>query len=357
MNNKFRNLFMAFGIIVIIIMLCTMNMDYTDIWHYVQKLGLYFPLILGLWLVVYLVNTLSWYIIINDEGKCEGLSFWRVYKLTVSGFALNYTTPCGLMGGEPYRIMELKPYTGVSKATSSVILYVMMHIFSHFWYWLTAVVLYVIFIPVDTRMAMILPLVALFSLSGIYLFVRGYRNGMVVKILRLAAKIPGCRKWGHNFIEQHSEELCTIDRQIAQLQSQKKVNFFASFLLEYVGRILQSLEVFFMLRLVDVQGSMPQLFMYALIILAFTSLFANLLYFMPLQIGGREGGFAMSTVQLKMTGGSGVLLTLKQAMTVAVFISIIVRIRELFWTAVGMLLMKVGTGVCAKDVCDSEDKK
>ncbi len=77
---------------------------------------------------------------------------------------------------------------------------------------------------------------------------------------------------------------------------------------------------------------------------------------MPLQIGGREGGFAMSTVQLKMTGGSGVLLTLKQAMTVAVFISIIVRIRELFWTAVGMLLMKVGTGVCAKDVCDSEDK-
>ena len=122
---------MAFGIIAILIMLCTMNMDYTDIWHYLLKVGIYFPLILALWLVVYLVNTLSWYLIINDEGRCEGLSFWRVYKLTVSGFALNYTTPCGLMGGEPYRIMELKPYTGVSKATSSVILYVMMHIFSH----------------------------------------------------------------------------------------------------------------------------------------------------------------------------------------------------------------------------------
>ena len=126
---------MAFGIIAIIIMLCTMDMDYTDIWRYLKQAGIYFPLILGLWLVVYWVNTISWWLIINDEGRVKGLSFWRVYKLTVSGFALNYTTPCGLMGGEPYRIMELKPFTGVSKATSSVILYVMMHIFSHFWFW------------------------------------------------------------------------------------------------------------------------------------------------------------------------------------------------------------------------------
>ena len=47
MNNKFRNIFMAFGIIAIIIMLCTMDMDYTDIWRYLKQAGIYFPLILG----------------------------------------------------------------------------------------------------------------------------------------------------------------------------------------------------------------------------------------------------------------------------------------------------------------------
>ena len=41
---------MAFGIIAIIIMLCTMDMDYTDIWRYLKQAGIYFPLILGLWL-------------------------------------------------------------------------------------------------------------------------------------------------------------------------------------------------------------------------------------------------------------------------------------------------------------------
>ena len=53
------------------------------------------------------------------------------------------------MGGEPYRIMELTPYVGASKATSSVILYVMMHIFSHFCFWFFSIFLYLALRPVD----------------------------------------------------------------------------------------------------------------------------------------------------------------------------------------------------------------
>lgn len=348
MKSRTRNIFFLFGIGAIVVMILTFKVSFVEMWNNLSRAGYWLVAILLLWMVLYLMNTFTWRIIIRGSGKCK-VPFWKLYKVTVTGFALNYATPAGLMGGEPYKVMELTPYIGRERATSSVLLFAMMHIFSHFWYWLTAVVLYVIFIPLDTQMAVILPLVALFSLSGIYLFVRGYRHGMVVKILNLVARIPGCRRWGRRFIEQHSDELCTIDKQIAQLQQQKKANFFGSFLLEYIGRIMQSLEIFFMLRLVDVQGSMPQLFMYSLMILSFTSLFANLLFFIPLQIGGREGGFAMSTVQMKMSGVGGVLLTLKEAMTIAVFISIIVRIRELFWTAVGMLLMKVGTEVKIRD--------
>ena len=69
MNNRFRNIFMAFGIIAIVIMLCTMDMDYTDIWRYLKQAGIYFPLIVALWLVVYMVSALSWYLVVNGEGK------------------------------------------------------------------------------------------------------------------------------------------------------------------------------------------------------------------------------------------------------------------------------------------------
>ena len=89
-------------------MILTFDMNYQELWENVKCAGIYLPLILLLWSFIYLVNTLSWYIIIRSGGKL-GLSFPRLYKFTVTGFALNYVTPVGLMGGEPYRIMELTP--------------------------------------------------------------------------------------------------------------------------------------------------------------------------------------------------------------------------------------------------------
>ena len=70
-------------------------------------------------------------------------------------------------------------------------------------------------------------------------------------------------------------------------------------------------------------------FAHSFLILSFTSLFANLLGFLPLQLGGREGGFALSVSALGMTGALGM------------FISIICRVRELFWAVIGIALMKV----------------
>mgnify|MGYP007133691888 CR=1 FL=1 len=55
-----------------------------------------------------------------------------VVEIDCSGFALNYATPVGLLGGEAYRIMELSKYIGVQRATSTVILFAMMHIFCPF---------------------------------------------------------------------------------------------------------------------------------------------------------------------------------------------------------------------------------
>ena len=98
MKNKYRNIFLAFGIIAVLIMIFTFDMDYRELWVNLKRAGIYLPLVLLLWLFVYLINTLSWYIIIRSGGK-PGFSFSRLYKFTVTGFALNYVTPVGLMGG------------------------------------------------------------------------------------------------------------------------------------------------------------------------------------------------------------------------------------------------------------------
>ena len=102
MKNKYRNLFLLFGVLAIVVMLCTMDMDYSDIWENLKRVGFWFPVIMLLWFFVYLINTCSWYLIIRDDRKYR-VPFWTVCKLSITGFAINYATPGGLMGGDLFR--------------------------------------------------------------------------------------------------------------------------------------------------------------------------------------------------------------------------------------------------------------
>lgn len=120
MNKKYQNAFFIFGIAVLILMITQLN--FAQVWQGLKHAGYWFFAAIALWAFLYIFNTASWYLII--KGVCQqpatsdkqpmvnprhpvGLAW--LYKITVSGFALNYATPGGLMGGEPYRIMELAP--------------------------------------------------------------------------------------------------------------------------------------------------------------------------------------------------------------------------------------------------------
>ena len=71
-----------------------------------------------LWAVVYTLHTLAYRAIMGWDMK--SMPFWRLVKMTISGFSLNQVTPMGLVGGEPYRIMEMKPYIGLEKEDGSM---------------------------------------------------------------------------------------------------------------------------------------------------------------------------------------------------------------------------------------------
>ncbi len=353
MRKRINNLFFVIGITAVVVMLCTFDVSFTELWAYIRQADYWLAAILGLWLLLYVLNTWSWWIIIRGSGPCV-IRFRQLFKLTLTGFALNYATPMGMIGGEAYRIMELSRYIDTQRATSSVVLFVMMHVFSHFWFWMTSIAAYLALalagrLPLDAVTKVVLVLAALFCCGGIYLFVRGYKYGMAVRLLRFIAKLPGLHRWGQRFSENHREDLRKIDRLISALHGQNKRSFFGSFFLEYGGRLLQSFEIFFMLMIFGINGGggpegCLMTFLHSFLILAFTSLFANLLGFLPLQLGGREGGFAMSVAQMGMTGGT------------AMFVSIICRVRELFWTAIGLLLMKIENRT-KRQITPNDDKE
>lgn len=328
MKKKYQNGFFIFGVLVFCIMLTQLDFDATT--NALLHAGRWFWAVVVLWAFLYIFNTASWYIIIRSQSpRSPGggrLSFLWLYKITVSGFALNYATPGGLMGGEPYRIMALSPKIGTERASSSVILYVMTHIFSHFWFWILSIILYVITQPLNLFMGVMLSLTAAFCLLAVWFFMSGYRKGLAVRVANLLRHIPILKRWAQPFIDKNRDKLDDIDRRIASLHNQNPRTFITAVLLELACRVCSALEVYFILLVLMPNVSYAD----CILIIAFTTLFANMLFFMPLQLGGREGGFLMSVTGLGLTANA------------AIFVALIVRIRELIWTGIGLLLVKIG---------------
>ena len=137
---------------------------------------------------------------------------------------------------------------------------------------------------------------------------------MAVAFIRMGSRLPFLKKKVLHFAETHKEKLENIDKQIALLHRQKKRTFYSALFLEYTARVVSCLEIF-----AD-----------CCLIAAFSSLLANLLFFLPMQLGGREGGFALAVGGLSLSGAYGV------------YAALITRVREMVWIVIGLALMKVG---------------
>lgn len=348
-KQRLNNLFFLVGVAAVVIMILTFDVSFAELWEQLTKAGYWLIPIIGIWVFVYGLNALAWERIIrsNTDENDHYVGFWRIFRLTITGYALNYATPVGGLGGEPYRILELSKDVSKEHATSSVILYAMMHFFAHFWLWFSSIFLYLAlavidYVPMTPAIGICLAAAIVFCLLAFYIFSRGYKNGLVVKAIKWLGKIPGLKGWSSRFLERHADTLQHIDAQIAALHKQDKRAFYSSLFLEYGSRIVQSLEVLFMLLLfgVDCGGGFSGLFLtflYSVLILSFTTLFANLIGFLPMQLGVQEGGFMLSIAIIGMSTKLGANY---DSAALGFFVSIICRVREILWILIGLILMK-----------------
>ena len=339
-KQRINNLLFIIGCVAVVVMLLTFDVSFIELWDHLCHAGYWLLPIVGVWVLVYALNALAWKAMIegNIGGKAP-LSFWRIYRLTITGYALNYATPVGGLGGEPYRIIELSKDIDQQHATSSVILYALMHFFAHFWFWFVSIFIYLALaavgdLPITPAIGTVLGVIVVFCLVAFYIIARGYRKGLVVKTVRWIGKIPSLGGWSSRFQERHGESMQKIDQQIAALYGQDTKAFYKSLVYEFLSRVVQSSEVLFMLLLfgIDNGGGFEGIvltYLHSILIVAFTTLFANLIGFLPMQLGVQEGGFVLSIAALGLSAALGI------------FVSIICRVREIIWIFIGLLLMKI----------------
>lgn len=323
MGSKiYKAVFLLIGVMTLGYMIYGIGVE--SIWENIQKTGIWFVPVIGSWLLIYVLNAYAFKAIIQEPGLPESnMSFWSVLRLTISGYAINYITPFVALGGEPYRIMELKPTLGINKATSSVLLYSLMHMFSHVLFWLVSILLILAFIPVNSMILAGCGFMLITSLLLGYWFIRVYRKGFTVSTINLLGKLPFVGKKTRAFGEEKAESLLEIDNQIRILYADRKPRFYWSLFLEFTARVVGCAEIYFTAVAIGLDMSVME----SLVISSGSSLFANLVFFFPMQLGTREGGLAMALSSVGMAASAGI------------FIGVVMRIREIVWILIGLALI------------------
>ncbi|WAC09447.1 lysylphosphatidylglycerol synthase transmembrane domain-containing protein [Dyadobacter pollutisoli] len=321
-TKAYKALFMAIGIISLGYMIYGTGL--IVIWDNVRRTGIWFVPVIGSWLLIYILNAFAFRAIIREPGLPESnLSFWAVLRLTISGYAINYITPFVALGGEPYRILELKPALGIQKATSSVLLYSLMHMFSHVLFWLASILLIVAVVPLSNVMLAGCGVLLITGLVLGYWFINVYKKGFTVSTFRLLEKVPFIKTRAREFALKNAENLYEVDEQIRVLYAERRNVFYASLFYEFVARVIGCLEIYFTAHAIGMEMSLSQ----SLIVSSGSSLFANLIFFFPMQLGTREGGLALALRSVGLPAAQGI------------FIGVVLRIREIVWIIIGLALM------------------
>ncbi len=320
MNKKFKTIFFVIGIAVFTFLIFNFGID--NIILNIKKTGWWFLPVIGIWGIVYLMNAWAWYFII--DGKNKNISFAETFAITLSGFAINYITPVVNLGGEPYRILALKESLGLHNSVSSTVLYTMIHFLSHFIFWLSAIILMSIFSPLSEALKIIFAVTSFVLVLAIYFFISRHKKGVLSSLYKILLRISFLKNY-HKKLKSKEESIIKIDKEITNFYNNRKLSFFSSLTLDYLARIIASVEFYFILSSIGFNISILE----AIYISAGSSLIMNILFFMPFELGTREGG-----IMLIMSG-------LKYTSTIGVYVGLVNRIREFFWILIGLILIQL----------------
>ncbi len=301
----------------------------------------------GIWIVIYILHTLTYVIILRKDSK--KIDPWHMFKITFTGFALNNVTPAGLVGGEPYRIMELKKYVSTEKAASATFSFTIMYAVGHLLLWDAGVITYICYgMPGDAFIDILLLVTGVFNFAATFCLIF-LRVNMVYPVMRFLTKLPLIGKKLAPMVEAKKEKYIEIDRLINVFRKDW-FRFLMVLLIQFTSRLLEALEYFVIISFflngrTPIDGA-PFNYFQGLMVMSTCSLIGNLVFIIPMQAGTREGGMQL------------VLKFLFDEDTKALVASptfLVYRFREFICTLIG-IIMVAGTRRNKRAIAEAEKR-
>jgi uncharacterized protein (TIRG00374 family) len=285
----------------------------------VEEAGWAVPAIVGVYGVVYTLNTIAWRLTMIEKPR---LPFMRAWVVNVAAFSINYLTPFASIGGEPFKIVAASQWMGARNGAASVLNYRLVHMQAHILVFLTGVILAFFLLPAGTIATSLLIVLTLVLLVIGALLLAVHREGVIERLFDLAGRIPRLSSFAIR-LEPRRSALMEVDRQLIAFHRSSPMRYYGALIMEYSARVLSMLEFFIIARGVG----HPVSFGTAFLIGGFSSLVVNLFFFMPFNVGSKEGGLAVIFAALGLPSRLGVAA------------AVVSRLRELSWIGIGLLLV------------------
>jgi len=231
----------------------------------------------------------------------------------LAGEAFNLTTPTAALGGEAVKTWLLRDRVGVAEAVSSVIVAKTTITIAQGLLLLLGVVLAWTVFPADSRLLTAMEWLLALELVALAVFVVAQTRGLAAFGGRLLARLGA-----HRFARH--EGLGRVDRSLAQFYLRQPGRLVLSIAYHFTAWLLGALEAWLILAFLGFPVSLVT----ALVIEAFGTAIRFATFVIPASLGAQEGGYAATFGALGLGG------------TIGVSFSLIRRLREAVWVALGL---------------------
>ena len=313
------NKFVRFGAFVLGSVVLTLLIRHSGpavLWQTLRESAWVVGPVIALWGTVYLFNARAWQLLMPNRPR--EFTLWRAFLLTIAGFAMNYSIPALSVGGEPLKIAGAASWVGHRRAAGSVVGFRFLHAIAHILILLVSMIPAAILLPHTPVVFASLTVISLIIGSAAVFLMSQHRDGIFERGVALLGRFRPLRRLATR-LESKRDLLQELDVELTAIHKSPR-QYRLAMAMELCGRVLRTMEYAFIFYGLGLGFDVLRAFVVANL----ATLFTNLLFFMPFELGSKEGGAFVVFAWLGMDPKLG---------TSAALLS---RVRELAWMALGL---------------------
>jgi putative membrane protein len=256
-----------------------------EVFANVSRLGWLTPLVLAPYFLVYILDTLGWYLAFGSYAAARP-PFLTLFRVRWAGESINNVIPSAYVGGEALKVYLLhkRGFSGMTASTSVVASKTCQVLAQVLFIGLGALAA-LIHLPADTgaRAGMLLITLGAFGVVALLFLLQ--RQGMFSSLHALLARFSIRLQP----LEKHQPNLRKLDDQIYAFYHHDRQRFFQTTAAFLMGWLADALEVYLVCHLLG----FPLLWSQAIAIEAFISVAKAMGIFVPAALGVQESGVVL----------------------------------------------------------------